>query len=596
MLKPKYKGLVCKFVLFLFIIFKFGKTKFMIVFPIHKGLCLKRNKKRVLTTLNKQGKISVCIFDDSLSISHKIPFLRGLIFLFVGVFYYLKSFYQSIDFENDAKTIDEIIGNNLKISNKMVVVSFLVFFSILIGFVGLTILPYQIYRGLFGYGINRYTLAFIIGVYRVLQVYLIIYLSRFIPSIAQIYRYNSAGNIAVNLTTFGSESIHRTTNFYNYLLNSFLVTLFMVSFVVFPINYFLRVLICLGIMLFSFSVVYEYLNFIKGNKFFNKINLFTSVLVCLDTSKTEKHIAQTTILEGDFLSEEIQTNEDLNKNKILLSTTLSEVKDGLFSVGLKDISEVEWLVAEVLGKKRNDLRLIRYISKEEYKKIKSALSKRMKRIPLSKIIGQVDFFGRKFYVDKNVLSPRMETELVVEEAINIVQSENLKSVLDLCSGSGIIAITLSKEVKVKTFASDISELALSVAKKNSKFNNAKVKFFCSDLFSKINKKFDLIISNPPYIKSKEIEELDDEVKFHDPLISLDGGEDGLFFYREIIKEAPMHLNKNGFIIFEIGYTQANSIKKLLQNDFENIKIKKDYSKNDRIVIAQLKGIKNVRKN
>ena len=158
------------------------------------------------------------------------------------------------------------------------------------------------------------------------------------------------------------------------------------------------------------------------------------------------------------------------------------------------------------------------------------------------------------------------------------------------TGSGAIAITIGRKTKAQVYASDISELALSVAKKNAKSNKVKIKFIRSDIFNKFKKeKFDLIISNPPYIPSKDILTLDDEVKKYDPLISLDGGDDGLYFYREIAQNSIKFLKPKGVLILEIGEDQAQSVKKLLQKDFENIRIKKDYSNNDRIVVAKLKG-------
>ncbi len=158
------------------------------------------------------------------------------------------------------------------------------------------------------------------------------------------------------------------------------------------------------------------------------------------------------------------------------------------------------------------------------------------------------------------------------------------------TGSGIIAITLAKQTKAKVFASDISESALAVARKNAKTQKVKIKFIQSDVFKNMKKeRFDLIISNPPYIPSKDILTLDDEVKKYDPLIALDGGDDGLFFYREIAENATRFLNKGGILVLEIGEDQGQSVKKLLQKNFETIRIKKDYSNNDRIVIAKLKG-------
>ena len=283
--------------------------------------------------------------------------------------------------------------------------------------------------------------------------------------------------------------------------------------------------------------------------------------------------------------------DEISGKDVPMSVVLSEVKEKLAKAGIESASEAEWLIAESLNKNRAEIKLQTTITKEEYKKINWATAKREKHVPLTKIFNRANFYGFDFYVDKSVLSPRPETELLAEEVLKEIRSQNNKKikVLDLCTGSGCIAITISKKADIKVYASDVSEDALSVAKKNCQTIDAQVKFVNSDLFNNIKDKFDIIVSNPPYIKSQDILSLEDEVKRNDPLLSLDGGEDGLYFYKEIAKTAPKYLTKNGKIFLEIGYDQGKSVKKLLQNDFENIKIKKDYSGLDRIVVAELKG-------
>jgi len=165
--------------------------------------------------------------------------------------------------------------------------------------------------------------------------------------------------------------------------------------------------------------------------------------------------------------------------------------------------------------------------------------------------------------------------------------DNMK-VLDLMTGSGVIAITLAKETKASIFASDVSNQALEIARKNAKKHKVKIKFINSDVFKGFKReKFDMIVSNPPYIPSKEIGNLDEEVRY-DPLIALDGGEDGLYFYREIANNAHLFLKPKGILVLEIGYNQGEAVKKLLQKNFEYIKIRKDYNQNDRIITVKLK--------
>ena len=227
------------------------------------------------------------------------------------------------------------------------------------------------------------------------------------------------------------------------------------------------------------------------------------------------------------------------------------------------------------------------IEKNKAEEFFRLIERRSKRIPLSYVIGTRDFFGLTFKVDENVLIPEQETELLVEEVIK--HSEG-KSVLDMCTGSGCIAISIALFGKPsKVAASDISEKALEVARENAKSLKAgKISFIRGDMFENVTDKFDIIVSNPPYIETGEIDELMPEVRDYIPRLALDGDIDGLKFYRIISKEAVKKLNKNGRIFYEIGYNQSRAVASiLLENGFTDIKIMKDYSGLDRIVMAKL---------
>ena len=178
------------------------------------------------------------------------------------------------------------------------------------------------------------------------------------------------------------------------------------------------------------------------------------------------------------------------------------------------------------------------LNKDEEKKYFDAILKMRKGIPLEHITHQKEFMKLNFFVDENVLIPRQDTEILVEEVIKIAQKINAKKILDLCTGSGAIAVSLAKYLpETEITAIDISNEALKIAKKNAINNEVEnqITFISSDMFTNLNdEKFDIIVSNPPYIKSNVIESLDEEVK-KEPYIALDGGEDGLYFYRKIIK-------------------------------------------------------------
>ena len=207
--------------------------------------------------------------------------------------------------------------------------------------------------------------------------------------------------------------------------------------------------------------------------------------------------------------------------------------------------------------------------------------------PLSHLVGFDYFYDRKFKVTKDVLSPRMETEELIYKVLEYIKKSKKDSfkILDLCTGSGIIAITLKKEIVEKyteIVASDISEKALSIAIENANNNNANITFIKSDLFDNISGKFDLIISNPPYISYKDKITIKDNVLKYDPHLALFAEEDGIYFYRKIIENAVHYLSKDGVIFFEIGYDQKEKIFELGKNNNFITTVYKDINDRDRI--------------
>ena len=228
------------------------------------------------------------------------------------------------------------------------------------------------------------------------------------------------------------------------------------------------------------------------------------------------------------------------------------------------------------------------MSKEIEDKYFSLIEKHIKGdVPLSHLVGFEYFYDRKYKVTKDVLSPRMETEELIYKVIEYVKASNKNKfkILDLCTGSGIIAITLKKEleqVSVDVIASDISEEAIEVAKENAKFHDATIKFIKSDIFNNIDDKFDIIVSNPPYIDRKDEVTMQDNVLKYDPHLALFAEEEGMYFYRKIIEQANDYLNENGVIFFEIGYDQKDKIIKLADMNGYSAEVYKDINGRDRM--------------
>ena len=227
------------------------------------------------------------------------------------------------------------------------------------------------------------------------------------------------------------------------------------------------------------------------------------------------------------------------------------------------------------------------LTEEVEENFKNGLKELSENIPIQYITGMQEFYGMKFKVNENVLIPRFDTEILVEETLKVAKSE--QKILDMCTGSGIIATSIAKNVDStsQVYASDISDKALEIAEYNSKKNNANVKFILSNLFENINDiDFDIIVSNPPYITKEEMQQLEMQVK-KEPEIALYGGIDGLDFYKKITKEAVKHLKIGGYLLFEIGYKQKEAVMELLkQNNFKNIRCVKDFNNLDRVIIGE----------
>lgn len=250
------------------------------------------------------------------------------------------------------------------------------------------------------------------------------------------------------------------------------------------------------------------------------------------------------------------------------------------------------LLANILNVKKEYLLMHseEEIKQEDKIKYENCIKELIKGKPLQYITNKQEFMALDFYVDENVLIPQPDTEILVEKAIEIAVTTQKNKILDMCTGSGCIAISLAKKINnAQIIAVDISNNALNVANKNAINNNVenKIKFINSDMFNNIEEKFDIIVSNPPYIETETINKLGIEVQ-NEPHLALDGGIDGLKFYKIIANNAFKYLNENGYLLLEIGYNQQNSVTQLLQDigKYKNIETIKDLGGNYRVVIAR----------
>ena len=237
----------------------------------------------------------------------------------------------------------------------------------------------------------------------------------------------------------------------------------------------------------------------------------------------------------------------------------------------------------------------RALEAQELDKLEELLQNRSQKIPLQYLLGETEFMSLRFKVSPAVLIPRQDTEVLVEKCIELIADNTSASeikVLDMCTGSGCIAVSIAYYCpETRVTACDVSRAALEIAKSNSELAGVKneLDFRCGDLFEALDseERFDLIASNPPYIETATVEQLQTEVREHEPYIALDGGADGLDFYRRIVEAAPRFLKAGGYLALEIGYNQGESVSQLMEGRYDGVTVLKDLGGNDRVVYGRI---------
>ena len=269
-------------------------------------------------------------------------------------------------------------------------------------------------------------------------------------------------------------------------------------------------------------------------------------------------------------------------------------KDRLEKAGIQEAAlDARLLLEEVCRTDRNTLLVHgdRAVTEEEETQFRIFIERRCTHEPLQQITGWQEFMGLRFSVTEDVLVPRQDTETLVEEVMRYLRDG--MEILDVCTGSGCILLSLLRYSNgCRGVGCDISEKALAVAAQNAKELGISAQFIQSDLFESIEGRFEYIVSNPPYIRKDMIPTLMEEVRDHEPLIALDGGEDGLDFYRKITREATEHLYSGGMLFFEIGYDQGETVKLLMEEEgYEEVTVSQDLAGLDRVVYGTFNGRK-----
>lgn len=580
-----------------------------IIFTVSNGVVVHCEDKKVVSTIDGNGQKHLKSFREKNKILFwHLPFVRGMQYFFCGIWGFIKALCISLDVGTKKKNKQNWIEI---LTYVCTIVLAIVFSAVVIG-----LLPGKLGYLIVDYSGQEFLRNLVICAIKLTLFFAFLFSLRFSACVSECMRFNKASMIALrlqksdlkviskrkkcqNLKKFDHFATKRTQNdailpnFLEYLvfvfvLDFIVVTLWGVSYG-FVFNFLLNV----AVLILCSGVGFEILWVIENSKL-KKIDILQFIigfLVFLKPSTTHVETIGVALTETNLLCTQKEREFMDDENKKAFSIVYSQVKSKLANAGVTDKSDADWIIATVLGKNRAEIKLLSFVTDKEYEDIMKATERRANGESVDNIFGFTEFYGLTFDVNKKVLTPRMETEILVEQVLKAEKNFKNPTILDLGTGSGAIAVSIAKNCEATITAIDVSKMALATAEANAKKNDVKIEFLHSNLFDglKRKRKFDIIVSNPPYIPTKEIEKLDKNVRECDPVLALDGGEDGLNFYREIISKAPDRLNNGGLLFFEVGKGQAQDVKKFLkENGFEEIKIIKDYNKIERVICGKRK--------
>ena len=547
----------------------------------------------------------------------KIPFVRGVVNLFSSLIRGSRTLMRSADVYGDddeeAGKVESFVASKFKVSLSSVFSWIAVLLGIVLA-IGIFIVAPNILLSLLqkvAPAIKTHKLAglwsgLILGGIKLLIFIIYLALILVFKDIRRLYMYHGAEHKTISAYEHGvelvPEKVKACSRIHDRCGTSFMFIVVIINILIFSLfgwltgianieNGILRTFARIGMEVVLLPIIagisYEILRFLArfDNPF---VNIFKApgmlLQKLLTTREPDEGMLEVAIAAFNKVLE-MDADESVPETSFitsgLLSKKLADTKSKFADAGI-DESDAEWIYSLVLDINRSQLSVERKVKASESKRIAQIVERRLSGIPLWYIFGDTEFCGCTIKVDKRALIPRPETEILADAVIKTAETGN--KILDLCTGSGCIAIAVAKAKgeDVTVTASDISEDAIALAKTNAKFNGVEVNFIVSDLFARVRGRFDIIVCNPPYIKSGDIPNLQREVREHEPKIALDGGEDGLDFYRRIAKDVKSYLVKGGMLIMECGEGQANDIIKLFpRRDFAMVQ--KDFAGVDRFV-------------
>ncbi len=548
-----------------------------------------------------------------LSRATKIPFVRGTVNLVLSLVRGTGTLMRSAavygEDGEEAGRIQKWFAEKFKV-NVMDIISII---SVILGVVlaiGIFIFLPQFLVGLLGKvsPINETHWAYyvLLGVLKLIIFIGYLSLILLMKDIRRLYMYHGAEHKTINAFEHGveltPEKVKECSRIHDRCGTSFLfIVLFINIVVISAVNwafftyvapdvtnrvarFFIKFVIELVLLPLIAGISYEVLKFLA--KFDNKfVNFFKAPGKLLQKTLTTREPDEEMIsvaIEAFKKVLEMDADATVPETEFVTSGILSKMLTATkekFRQEQIDESDAEWIYSIALGVKRENLKNERIITSYESKKINKIVTERLTGRPLWYIIGDTEFNGCKIKVDERALIPRPETEILADYAVKSIEEGD--KVLDLCTGSGCIAVSIAKNClpkRVSVTASDLSDAAIMLAKENARYNSVSIDFVQSDLFTNVHGRYNLIVCNPPYIKSSDIPNLQREVKNFEPKIALDGGDDGLDFYRRISKSIRSYLAKDGILLLECGEGQAEEILKLFE--------KRDYA----MVMKDLSGV------
>lgn len=539
--------------------------------------------------------------------TRKIPIIRGVVSFFQSLFSGTAVLMRSADVygEGEPSKFEKWLAEKLKVNVMSVVGTLSMILGLALAVFLFIFVPQQLRIWIVGNDANPWAKNFIEGGFKLLIFVGYILLCSLLKDIKRTFMYHGAEHKTISCYENGlpltPENAKKCTRVHNRCGTTFLVFVMVISILAFAclesllatfdvtLNNFVRVLIKIAVLPLVAGLSYELLKFLAKteSKIFYPIKAPGLLLQRLTTKEPTEDMLEVAITAFDAVLK-MDADESIPERKFVTAEKRSALTERTYETlkksGVEEKADAEWIVALTLGVKRSEVYTDDTVKPSLVEKVDALVKKRATGRPLWYCVGNADFYGYTLKTDERALIPRPETELLAENALKYLDGE--KSALDLCTGSGAVAIVLKKKSGAKVTATDVSEDALALAAENAANNGAEIEFIKSDMFAELgDRKFDVIVSNPPYVASDEIETLQREVKDFEPRIALDGGKDGLDYYRIIAKDAKSHLKDGGILLLECGEKQADAVIELL-SEFKNAEKIKDLENIDRIVKAE----------